>query len=196
MIFLTSDTHFGHKNIIKYINRPFDTVEEMDETIINNINNVDGKHDELYILGDFTLWGNYNKVKSYRDRINCKFLYLILGNHDRRLNVKYVKYVKYTNKESIFLQERNYYELNYNDCRFCLSHYPFMSWHGRDHNSIMCHGHIHSDKRGNEINKWQGIRRYDVGVDANDYTPRKHSQKLLPDLPERILFRLYFRILQ
>ena len=35
----------------------------------------------------------------------------------------------------------------------------------------MCHGHIHSKKRSNEINQWQQLRRFDVGVDANDYTP-------------------------
>ena len=163
MIFLTSDTHFGHENIIKYIDRPFQTIEEMDKTLINNINNTVGKDDELYILGDFCMNGGYSKRSWYRDAIRCKKVHLILGNHDTRLIAHF--------KPSPFESEQDYCELKYKDVKFCLSHYPFLSWNGRDFNSIMCHGHIHSDARLNKINQWQQLRRFDVGVDANNYTP-------------------------
>lgn len=163
MIFLTSDTHFGHKNIIEYTNRPFQTVEEMDTALINNINNTVGEDDELYILGDFCMNGGYEKRSRYRNMIKCKNVHLILGNHDTRLVDTF--------KPSPFESEQDYCELKYKDTKFCLSHYPFLSWNGRERNSIMCHGHIHSSYRNNHINLWQNIRRYDVGVDANDYTP-------------------------
>ena len=54
MKFYTSDLYFNHGNIIRYENRPFDTVEEMNETLIRNWNRKVKKGDEVYILGDFT----------------------------------------------------------------------------------------------------------------------------------------------
>ena len=163
MIYFTADTHFGHRSIIDYVNRPFKTVEEMDQTILDNINKTVSPSDILYILGDFTCGGSYTKCMEYRSKIHCENIHLILGNHDRRFI--------YSDKESPFESEKDYYEIHDHKFLFCLSHYPMLSWHGRDRGSIMLHGHIHSDKRSNEINKWQGIKRYDVGVDANDYTP-------------------------
>ncbi len=160
MIYLTSDTHFGHENIIRYVDRPFDTVEEMDQTIIDNINKTVDPEDTLYILGDFTMGGSYSKCMKYREQLNCKHIHLILGNHDKRK-------IFDSYKPPIFESVKDYDEIKF--C--CLSHYPFMSWSSKDYGSIMCHGHIHSSCRYNEINRWQNIRRYDVGVDANKYTP-------------------------
>lgn len=167
MIYLTSDTHFGHENIIKYVDRPFSSVEEMDKTLIKNFNRTVGPHDTLYILGDFTMYGNYEKTMTYRKQINCRYIHLVCGNHDRRFFSGYPE----AGELPPFETEKDYLELNFNHTRFCLSHYPFLSWHSREQGAIMCHGHIHSKKRANEINQWQQLRRFDVGVDANDYTP-------------------------
>lgn len=54
-IFFTSDTHFGHNNIIKLSNRPFSSVEEMNEGLIERWNDVVGAEDIVYHLGDFSL---------------------------------------------------------------------------------------------------------------------------------------------
>lgn len=76
-IFVISDTHFGHSNIIKYCNRPFKSSEEMDETIIQNWNNVVKDQDIIYHLGDvyFSNSSNFQHRLKGRKR-------LILGNHD------------------------------------------------------------------------------------------------------------------
>lgn len=167
MIFLTSDPHFGHNNIIKYVDRPFKDSEEMDEALIKNFNNTVNANDILYILGDFTMYGSYKKCMKYREQLNCNHIHLVVGNHDKRFYKGYFE----IGKPAVYESEQDYLELNYHGTRFCLSHYPFLSWHGREQGAIMCHGHIHSKRRSNEINQWQQLRRFDVGVDANDYTP-------------------------
>ena len=87
MIFLTSDPHFGHSNIIEYVHRPFRNIEEMDTTLIKNFNKIVGENDILYILGDFTMGGSYTKCMRYREQLNCKRIHLVLGNHDKRFKI-------------------------------------------------------------------------------------------------------------
>ena len=76
-IFFTSDLHFGHKNILKYCNRPWNSVEEMDEGLIQNWNNTVGKDDIIFNLGDFAFASN-QRWRELISRLNGKH-YLILG---------------------------------------------------------------------------------------------------------------------
>jgi calcineurin-like phosphoesterase family protein len=77
-VFLISDTHFGHTNIIKYCDRPFANVDEMDGALIKNWNSVVGPQDKVYHLGDVTL---STKKMWIMDQLNGKKI-LIKGNHD------------------------------------------------------------------------------------------------------------------
>ena len=81
-IFIISDTHFHHKNIIKYANRPFRTIEEMDEEMIKRWNNKIGKDDLVIHLGDFAL-GNKEEIINLKKRLNGNIL-LLRGNHDHK----------------------------------------------------------------------------------------------------------------
>lgn len=78
--FAISDTHFGHAKIIDYCNRPFSSVEEMDEVMIKNWNETVSNNDTVLHLGDFGL-GNKEYIASIVKRLNGKKI-LILGNHD------------------------------------------------------------------------------------------------------------------
>jgi len=78
-IWFTSDTHFYHKNIIKFTNRPWNTVEEMNNALINNWNEVVKPNDTVFHLGDFAFTSNGNWKKLINE-LNGK-IYLILGNH-------------------------------------------------------------------------------------------------------------------
>ena len=83
-IYLISDTHFNHANIIKYCNRPFSDVEEMNKTIIKDWNNVVRYNDTVYFLGDLIL--SKNKGKRARELINSILngnITIIKGNHDK-----------------------------------------------------------------------------------------------------------------
>ncbi|MBP3886841.1 MAG: metallophosphoesterase, partial [Cellulosilyticum sp.] len=87
-IWVTSDTHFDHKNIIKYCNRPFRTVDEMNNAIWQNWNSVVDVDDIVYHLGDFALGpsdGYIRRVNNLLGVLNGK-IYLVKGNHDRKVN--------------------------------------------------------------------------------------------------------------
>ena len=72
MDFFTADLHLGHKNIIKYCNRPFSSLKDMDETIINNWNSVVGKNDTVYALGDLVF--GFHKYEKYLNQLNGKII--------------------------------------------------------------------------------------------------------------------------
>ena len=78
-IFFTADTHWGHRNIIRYCQRPFVDVEEMNEALITNWNNTVGKDDIVFHLGDFAMGGSAEWCRLL-ERLNGR-IYLILGNH-------------------------------------------------------------------------------------------------------------------
>ena len=86
-IFVKSDTHFNHKNIIKCCNRPYKDVEEMNEAIISNWNNSVTNDDIIYHLGDFG-FGTKEELKQIFNRLNGQ-KYLIMGNHDKKVGRNY-----------------------------------------------------------------------------------------------------------
>ena len=94
-IFFTSDFHLGHWNIVKYCNRPFKTLEEMDSTIIGKINERVDADDLLIYLGDFCMKSSSEASEApkkafeyYRNQINCKNIIFIKGNHDKNNSTK------------------------------------------------------------------------------------------------------------
>ena len=88
--YLIADTHFGHANIIEYEKRPFDTVEEMDEKLIELWNSTVGKDDLIYVLGDFTLSRRLCVIESLVKRLHGRKI-LIMGNHDTRKPKDYIQ---------------------------------------------------------------------------------------------------------
>jgi calcineurin-like phosphoesterase family protein len=86
-IWFTADTHFGHGNVIRYNKRPFSSLSEIDETLIENWNGVVHPNDTVYHLGDFTLHGKKLTADYFR-RLNGK-IHVVPGGHDRRWNRKY-----------------------------------------------------------------------------------------------------------
>ena len=166
MIYFTSDLHFRHANIIPICGRPFESIREMDETLIKNWNNIVKPEDEVYILGDFTMSKDPKVVDEILEQLNGK-KYLIIGNHDQ-----FTK--RYTGNSFEFIAP--YYELRHEGQLFCLCHYPIAEWNGYYRGAYNLHGHQHNHKEYNDGNIEIGLKRYDVGVDANDFKPISINQ--------------------
>ena len=88
--YLIADTHFGHSNIIEYENRPFSSVQEMDEYLIKLWNSIVKNDDLVYVLGDFTLSRRMNVIKELIRQLQGRKI-LIMGNHDTRKPKDYVE---------------------------------------------------------------------------------------------------------
>lgn len=162
MIYFTADTHFGHGNVIRYENRPFQTVEGMDEALIRNWNQKVSSEDEVFILGDLTLKGPQSANALLEQLQGRK--YLIRGNHDG-----YVDRAAF--HKDHFLWVRDYYELAYQGRWFILCHYPLLSWNGMHRGAFQLHGHQHNFAFHNEYNRKMGVTQLDVGVDAQAMAP-------------------------
>lgn len=162
MIYFTADTHFYHKNVITYEQRPFQAAEEMNEALIRNWNAKVSPDDDIFILGDFTLKGP-SLANALLERLQGR-KYLIRGNHDG-----------FASRESLrpdaFVWVRDYFELSWEDQRFILCHYPLLSWNGMHRGAFHLHGHQHNKPYYNKDNRHNNLRRLDVGVDANGMAP-------------------------
>lgn len=158
MIYFTADQHLGHRGIISMQNRPFDSVEEMNKTILTNYNAVVHKDDTVYILGDICHHMTTYAANEMIQKMNGK-KYLISGNHDKNYD------------PSLFEDVRDFMTVSLNGQYFALMHYPMLSWPKKNSGSIQLHGHIHARMDYNEQNREEGILRYDVGVDANNFYP-------------------------
>ena len=160
MNFYISDLHLGHKNILKYEDRPWKTIEDMTIGIINNWNKVVRQKDDVYILGDFAFQNSYMTpifITNIFNSLNGK-KHLILGNHDTWIN-------KQDFNPRCLEEITPYKELKENGKFIILCHYPIDSWNGKEHGSIHLHGHTHKPDNRPDINK------YNVGCMLYDYKP-------------------------
>lgn len=125
----TSDTHFGHKNILEYEKdaRPFSTIEEMNEVMIDRWNSVVGKKDIVFHLGDFALGRSNIKIA---ERLNGKKK-LVMGNHDTYPAAHYLTYF-----------DKLYGVIFWNRC--VLSHMPVHPNGLGSRWMLNVHGHLHS----------------------------------------------------
>jgi calcineurin-like phosphoesterase family protein len=187
MRFFTSDTHFGHANIIRYSNRPFVDVPAMNEALIENWNAVVRPEDTVYHLGDVAL-GPWTEWDSILTRLNG-YKILLIGNHDRIFKGMSTKQQeKFTEHYERWFDECwDEKSINLRDgTRVNLSHFPYEGdSHGedryrefrtRDNGQILIHGHTHAehDKLGIDSRvSWsnKGTLQIHVGQDAWGYRP-------------------------
>lgn len=169
-VWFTSDLHFWHKNICKYCNRPFESIEAMNEALIENWNKVVKDDDVVFILGDLGFCG-YEKLEPLMKKLKGK-KYLVQGNHDSDKIVAklyqadiiedYYKMITITVTGDEEIPEQV----------LVLCHFPMIDWENKEKGSWMVHGHQHQLPETPSCS----VMHWDVGVDKNNLTPVSFEQ--------------------
>lgn len=174
-IWFTSDLHFNHNNILQFAERPWNTVEEMNNALIENWNSAVGEDDIVFDLGDFAFAPSW-MWKKILSLLKGRHI-LIVGNHDQsRYPGEYIM--------SLFERVENQMLLSIDSRKVYLNHYPFLCYAGtyrnKDDAVIQLFGHVHSKQntKGKDKDRLQYLfpYQYDVGVDNNDYKPVSWQQ--------------------
>ena len=168
MVFFTADTHFGHANVLQLCDRPFETIEQMNETFINNWNKRVTGSDNVYVIGD--MFFRCDDPESILKQLHGR-KHLIIGNHDSswmsKVNVD--KYFKSVDLMAVISDGAH---------AMTLCHYPLLSWkHAKK--SYMIHGHIHTKT---DMDFWPLLLTRDhvlnAGVDLNGFQPVSFDELL------------------
>lgn len=151
-VWWTADLHFNHANVIKYTNRPFSDVQDMNEQLILRWNTKVRPNDFVFCVGDFG-FGSKQSLMQIFARLNGQKC-LIKGNHDKEATRLPWQWVK------------DYHEVDLEDFdkKIVMSHYAMRVWNKSHHGSLMLYGHSHGNLPGNS-------QSLDVGVDVWDYAP-------------------------
>jgi calcineurin-like phosphoesterase family protein len=188
-VWITSDTHYSHKNICRGVTswrtkegeipvsqtRDFATIEKMNSSIVNNINEVVGQDDMLIHLGDWS-FGGFEQIREFWDRIVCKNIHLVLGNHDHHIENNR------DGSQGLFKSVSHYNTLEIGQFKFRLMHYPISSWDGLGKGVMHLHGHCHLP---NNLKLSKG-QRMDVGMDGHtEFRPYNVYREVVPLLRNR-----------
>ncbi|MDY4528982.1 MAG: metallophosphoesterase [Parabacteroides sp.] len=170
-LFFTADTHFNHTNMLKFCDRPFADVEEMNETIIARWNQVVGEEDHVFHLGDFCQGGSAEWTRLL-DQLNGK-IHLIVGNHDlKNLRQGYIKRF-----EEVVMQQW----IEVEDKMIYLNHYPYLCFDGGYKPNVwQLFGHVHTRENNTGLDAerlaYLYPTQYDVGVDNNGFAPVSYQE--------------------
>lgn len=156
-LYFSADHHLGHSNIIKYQNRPFNNVAEMDEVLIDKWNAAVPKGSTVIYLGDFA----FAPAQKYIDRIHSKIIF-IQGNHDKPL--RSISRIELPDMLKVVPGGAE----KYPDIVCC--HYAMLIWPKSHHGAWHLHGHSHGS-----LKYPYEVKAHDVGVDNNDFTPVSFS---------------------
>jgi calcineurin-like phosphoesterase family protein len=152
-IFFTSDTHFGHGGALGLYRRPFGSVADMNQGLVERWNQAAGPEDTVWHLGDFAIRQRPAVVAELLARLNGR-KHLVAGNNDPPA----------TRELDGWESVQPYAEITVEEVSLVLCHYPFRSWRGMGKGWINLHGHSHGRLKPLP-------RQFDVGVDVWDFRP-------------------------
>lgn len=161
--FFTADTHFNHEDILKYTNRNFNTIEDMNDYIIEKWNEKVKRGDRIFILGDFA----FSKHGKFINALNGK-KHLIIGNHDDMSQDILRNFTSVQNYKEFWFEKKYY---------FILNHYCLRTWSESVNGSINLFGHSHGRLKTFNLS-------FDMGIDCNNYEPF-HSTDVIKMIEKR-----------
>ena len=192
--FFVSDTHFGHKNINRLANRPFDSVEEMNEVVARRWNETVDINDTVYHLGDVAL-GKIDDSLSVISRLNG-IKHMITGNHDRPFPPMYkfkqekIDYWRQRYLDAGFVSIDEVGQIEIAGILFYMCHFPyngdshdeerFSDYRLPDKGVPLIHGHTHRNTPNPVSFTERGTMQIHVGVDQPewDFAPVSEEQIL------------------
>jgi calcineurin-like phosphoesterase family protein len=187
-LWITSDTHYAHKNICRGVSewdwkskpnsvRNFETLSQMNDTIVNNINDVVEYDHTLIHVGDWS-FGGFDKIPEFRSRVVCQNIIFIPGNHDH-----HIKKNK-NNVRELFSYIIKLEEIEIDKKKFVFCHFPQKGgWVDMSKGSYMIHGHTHS--KGEDRFSDMG-RMMDVGMDGHPEFRPYHIEEIFELLKYRV----------
>jgi calcineurin-like phosphoesterase family protein len=168
--YFTSDTHFSHRNIIKYTNRPFANADEMNEEIIRNWNRIVTKQDIIYHLGDVAFEKDRDKLVWMLSRLNGE-KHLIWGNHDKLLKtIRWQDHFQSAQPMRVIHVPPEATGTGRGQ-RIVLCHYAMRVWDQSHHGTWQLYGHSHGSLP-DDVN----MLSCDVGVDSWNFAPVSMAQ--------------------
>jgi calcineurin-like phosphoesterase family protein len=177
-VWFTADFHLGHANIIRYCDRPFQTVSEMDDEILARLNACAVETDTVYFLGDFCR-GTGREALAYRRRIRCKNIFFVEGNHDAGAKKICTEFGWWKQLAEVKVREQ----------LIVLCHYAMRVWHHSFRGSWHLYGHSHARLPDDPL-----ALSMDVGVDTHDFRPW-HFEEIGLRMGEKIARRAAVDIL-
>ena len=164
---ISSDYHLRHKNVLKYDNRPFSSIEEHDKAIIESHNSTVDENDDFFFLGDFCFDRKISTIEYLLSRLNGN-KYFIKGNHDKKNIIKaYEKFGTYLGEQASIKVGNSYKDSQ----DIVLNHFAMRTWEKSHHGSWHLYGHSHGSLE--HINWGKSM---DVGIMVNDYKPFSFHQ--------------------
>jgi calcineurin-like phosphoesterase family protein len=164
VVYFTADTHFYHENIIRYCNRPFKNVEEMNETIIANWNSVVRPVDCVYVIGDFIFGSPKKQIERLKEVVKRLKgnIFLIKGSHDRLES--YQPSLLGDDAERFHIFEDRLVTISIENQEIVLCHYALRVWPKSHYGAWHLYGHSHG-----RLGDWG--KSLDVGVDCWNFRP-------------------------
>lgn len=183
---ITSDLHIGHKNIVKGVSewdnkapcRNFDTLEKHNSVIFDNINKIVKQDDIFYVLGDIFFGGRENIIP-FRNRIICKNIHLVLGNHDLLIRKNAVLEDGVLSRD-LFTTVSDVLDKTIGKDKFFMSHYAHRTWPKSGRGSYHLYGHSHGSL---EHQVWG--KSMDVGIDTHHEFRPYHIDEIRSILSKR-----------